>query len=902
MAYLIVEDFRAGLDARRDKLAAQPGTLVRCVNAHITRGGDVEGRKEFVEKYTLPAGTFGLHTNGSKLYVFGSAAAPGVPAGTTYQRLSHPDGATAMTGLVWAENFDGKIYAVADYADGNTFHFYDGVHVQDWDVIARKVASQATVASALARIINERSAFSAEADGNVFTISGAAGQTFAIVGAATDGSTVNDQTLTKTDTQAAAAAVAEVLAAGSFDITGGSGGNNINSVTVNGVDVLGAAVAWNTDAATTATDVATQINAYTSAPNYTAAAVGATVTITATAGSGAGANGYVVAVNKDAGITIANIVHMAGGVTEVVTQPQITTFELGGTFEPEDTYQITLNGEVFQSTGFDSAEETATDLAAQIDAHASFTASASGKVVTVQAGNAVTFTGAGTATNGATVNDQTLTVVQTQAAVTQVDEVLATASFDITGGAGGAGDEITSVTINGVEVLGAAVPWSNSNTSTAAAVAAKISSFASTPEYTAAYSGPKVIISAVAGTGATPNGFVLAVTPGGLVTVGSLANMAGGVTEVKALPQVEQCTIGGTFEPRDSFKVTLDGTDFLITGIASGMARLAMTHKSKLQAITSSLLYGSAINRPDIAHIDATFPGFGFVNMSTQDGGSQDLTGLAVYNSNVAVFSRDAVIIEYLDEDPALNRYVETVKETGTRAPGSVRSYGNTDVFYLSETGIRSIRSRDLVNAAYVSDVGTAIDPLVKAWLATLTEGQIIKAKAAVEPDENRYWLVLGTRIYVFSYFPGTKISAWSHYETSYEISDIAIRKGRLYARSGDTVYLYGGDDGATYPAKGALTVTVQLPYLDAKTPATQKELKAFDVGCRGVWKIYVLCDPDDESVQTVTATVSGPTYNKGSMPLEASGTHFAPVLECSEGGYCLLSNFVLHYDSIVAD
>jgi hypothetical protein len=118
-------------------------------------------------------------------------------------------------------------------------------------------------------------------------------------------------------------AVVEVLATGTFTITGGTsspGVNKVNAVMVNGVDVLGAAVDWVTSHADTATAVAAQITSFASTPNYTAAAVGAVVTITAVAGSGATPNGFVVSPTVAGDVTVGSITNMSGGVTAVILQ------------------------------------------------------------------------------------------------------------------------------------------------------------------------------------------------------------------------------------------------------------------------------------------------------------------------------------------------------------------------------------------------------------------------------------------------------------------------------------------------------------------------------------------------------------------------------------------------------
>ena len=79
---------------------------------------------------------------------------------------------------------------------------------------------------------------------------------------------------------------------GSITLATGAAGS-VNSVTVNGVTITSGSVAFNTSLSQTATDLASNINAYTSSPNYTAVANGATVTITAST-AGSAPNGFVV--------------------------------------------------------------------------------------------------------------------------------------------------------------------------------------------------------------------------------------------------------------------------------------------------------------------------------------------------------------------------------------------------------------------------------------------------------------------------------------------------------------------------------------------------------------------------------------------------------------------------------
>src|SRR3546814_6658779 len=86
-----------------------------------------------------------------------------------------------MTGIIATENFDGKIYAIAEFSGGDIFHFYDGERVTAWDTIATTVADSDGVATVLASRVNARTVYTAAAVGSTITIQAAvAGTPFTI--------------------------------------------------------------------------------------------------------------------------------------------------------------------------------------------------------------------------------------------------------------------------------------------------------------------------------------------------------------------------------------------------------------------------------------------------------------------------------------------------------------------------------------------------------------------------------------------------------------------------------------------------------------------------------------------------------------------------------------------------
>jgi len=113
---------------------------------------------------------------------------------------------------------------------------------------------------------------------------------------------------------------------------------------------------------------------------------------------------------------------------------------------------------------------------------------------------------------------------------TLTNEVRATGSVELTGGASGSVDALT---VDGVSIIDNAVPFNTSLAQTASDLADEINSSMSTPDYTASASGAVVTIKAAPGTGAGPNTFAVVTTTTTITKTDT--NFSGGVTQVNGL-------------------------------------------------------------------------------------------------------------------------------------------------------------------------------------------------------------------------------------------------------------------------------------------------------------------------------------------------------------------------------
>jgi hypothetical protein len=595
-----------------------------------------------------------------------------------------------------------------------------------------------------------------------------------------------------------------------------------------------------------------------------------------------------------------------GGLLYVIAQ-----FSNGAIYHFYDGASVTDWETGYLGSNVSSNAGVAARLADMLNAVPGYTASAAGSVVTLQGPVGTDFTISKSTTNGGSVNDQDLTLATTQAAVTPVaavPETRATASFLIDNVNTTPAGTFSNLRVNGVAITGGFVAtntaWAGNEAGLAQAIVDAVNAATSTPDYTASRSGKRVTIRAAAGTGATPNGFDVRYTHNDASIdidpddgAGN-CEMSGGVTAVAGVagkPKIVTITVGGTFEAGDTYTVTLNGTDYTVTTSVGLTSTSIKTIKDKLYATAGSYLVFSGV-ADATGWEDGTDVGAGAINMATQASQSEKVYGITPYDRNAAVFSERTVQIWFLDPDPEKNSQVQVLPNTGTRAARSITNFGDADVFYLDLTGIRSLRARNSSNAAFASDVGNAVDPLLLDHLASLTQDERDRAIGIIEPRDGRFWLAVKDKIFVFSYFVGSKVSAWSTYEPGFDVEDMCLFERRIYLRSGDTIYTYGGTDDAL--AYDDTEAEAWLPYLDADAPALKKQLQGYDAAVRGQWEVRCGMDPRNEEVSDLLGVLTETTYTLERLGAQGSSTHFSFRFKSQGTGPRILSALVIHYDA----
>ena len=341
-----------------------------------------------------------------------------------------------------------------------------------------------------------------------------------------------------------------------------------------------------------------------------------------------------------------------------------------------------------------------------------------------------------------------------------------------------------------------------------------------------------------------------------------------------------------------------------LTNVTTGSYGMALrTYKSKIQAIYADQLRFSCVGEPS-QWANATGPpqyvGAGYIILSAEDAEMSRVIGLEAYYDYLAIFSTKACQLWYIDDDPNKNQYKQTLRQSGTTAPKSIRQYGSGDVLFLGSDGIRSLKAREQSVSAAVTDIGSPVDPAIRDLYMTQSAAYMSSAQAMLQPYTGRYWMIFPDRIYVLSNYPNPKISAWCVYVPDFlaasgTITDVAEADGAIYLRtSNHDIYKYGGLGVQPYDTS---PVEIVLPFLGLDKPATYKQFKAIDCVCTGEWDVYAAFNPGNTAAEDYLGKVTGPTFLEGQFPMMGHSTHISLRFRNTVGGPATLSSLMIHYD-----
>lgn len=905
MSYLVVENFNGGLDGRRHVLAAKPGTLAKLRNAHITRGGEVEKRKSFSQTHDFGGMTaFGLIAGKDTLFTFFSAGygpnwrfdynttIPGVKV--TAICLWHPFKnyyQVSLTRIVSGTLFGGKPLVIAEWSDGSRYPYYDGYIVSQsiGGVIPDGVTSildiggpgrESFLCYHVGRMINNGKyegwePFESRADGYLYVKSNGV---------------MNQEMFYSQSSVVVNGSDPGVLLFGpvgkSYDVT-------ISSKT----DELGAQdyLAMYTQVLETATP--------------TTPAKSGTATITFIKSS---EYKFAITANCPDGTPypLSGSAGYNSGTYPFATNSIVKEVSVNGS--DLLAYDVTRTASQTLPQFFQSIADSINSLSGTHNFVA--TLDVAGTTINITENNLGKTTGTITVkllVTNPVVGDMVMTVTGVGQTYIRAQNRYQTATWGF--GSSETGGGITNLTANGTAIIPYTVNYHGSMPDFVQSLATIINAGTGSHGYTAIRNVNSLLVQK---TGSSGNGHIIAVNIHGTMNVSATSTPIGGGTDaVVGRPQktfigfkngVADLAAAKTAGLEMTISVTVEGDSQVYTfgsdRIAGIDPSILFTYQGKGYMTDGSVFYFSALN--DVTRWDRQATGSGFIDASNNLGIRDDITGIGVYQGKVAVFTRNDVQVWFVDPDPALNRLVQSIGNTGCIAPKSVTSFGSIDVFYLSDSGLRSLRARDASDAAFMADVGHPIDNFILEQFKDLTDEEKSRAIGLIDPSDGRYWLCIDNKIYVYSYFPGSSIAAWSTYDLGItdEIEMMQVVNGRIFIKTipnqntNGKVYVYGGVNGHTYDD---CLVEVELPYLDGSKPATYKSIKGIDATVEGEWVVYLGFDHTNPTARDKIATLTQSTFALGKIDATGMGTHIGPRIVSQSNGYARLANFIVHYDEM---
>lgn len=347
-------------------------------------------------------------------------------------------------------------------------------------------------------------------------------------------------------------------------------------------------------------------------------------------------------------------------------------------------------------------------------------------------------------------------------------------------------------------------------------------------------------------------------------------------------------TFSGTYEKDDVFRISIDGRIYKKNGNAQTMAKLCGVAGTKLYAAADHQVFFCAVEDP--TDWKGRDDGDGFISLYTHPGGDQPVTAIAPYRNGLAFFSRDAVMIWTLDPDPARDRREKTLTHTGCIAPQSVQDLADREVFFLAENGVKSLRRNLETDKPEADlDVGHPVNLLINQH--DLADRQ--QAKSIIDPASGHYWLWIDQVIYVFASSNNPRIAAWSRFLPGMNCQALCPHNGRVWVRSGDQLFLYGGAGDDQYGGVPRITTPFYTaPQADVKFQAQYVELIS-----QGDWQLDLIQNYDD-SVISHLGLISGTTVNQGRHNLMGYGPFLSMRLTAIAGSKSphLLGKFIVVY------
>lgn len=292
---------------------------------------------------------------------------------------------------------------------------------------------------------------------------------------------------------------------------------------------------------------------------------------------------------------------------------------------------------------------------------------------------------------------------------------------------------------------------------------------------------------------------------------------------------------------------------------------------SKVFAVDDDIIaFSATVNPLDWTTVDDA----GYIPFGLNTYGSEPLTALGLYRSNLVGFNSLGFQMWQVDEDPANMAILDAVP-VGCRYYKSVSPVSN-DLVFLTDAGIRSMGIAGASTNLQAGTFGKQIDPLILEAMANVSDEDDIVS--LYNPGTGQYWLIFDEEAFVLTMNGGPKDLSWSRYVFPSAITDWTIDGSDLILRSGNKIWRFDPDVLVDDfgDANVAFEGEVWWPYLDFGALGQTKMMLGFDTVATGEYDVVFGYNQNDDTHVTTSYTITdGDTVVGDIIPMPISAPSF---------------------------
>jgi len=195
------------------------------------------------------------------------------------------------------------------------------------------------------------------------------------------------------------------------------------------------------------------------------------------------------------------------------------------------------------------------------------------------------------------------------------------------------------------------------------------------------------------------------------------------------------------------------------------------------------------------------------------------------------------------------------------------------------------------------------IDKEVQLTVASALPSDLQHSFALIEPEEERFLGFIGNRIFILTAIPSLGVKGWSTATLPFSPTAGAVglspdgKRRALYLRDAGNLYIYGGEDGVTYPSANEYVVRVRPKFYGGNDRSVNAIIDHVDISGENVWASYVLYNPKKPDQRVNAGNLVPDTYlGHPVFTPSLDVSTFTPELVCSTGGYAELDAFTVYF------